>query len=381
MNMDNLRSYTHLMSLHLWKRRTLLRTFQLSPLNKAKLFVSVSDELLFEFSFTIIFLKENFPSTSSTYDAHAHKVIDLERSHESPHDYVRQQWIAAHDAVREHSAQAFRVPVPPLTALGSSAHSVSRSYRPMRPPSANTIAAAQSLLMLARQTFATQAAPVSAVQGWLDSVPVDVSVPPALSVSRQSSVVSHNSKQDTLPLGAEAATVRSVRPSHHSRSSQRTLVTNMVNVPVGIIDVTKNLTQNLFELANAQRQDAIQREAAILHLANSHREDATQREQSIREENAKIRNENAAREQKIREENVTREENAKVREKILKGNTWPFSVKNYKLKLTFRDKNSLLRQVLKIRKTTSWLCKTGMNLPRLKSIGNVKWPKRKPTEK
>jgi len=40
-----------------------------------------SDELLFDSS-----LKENFPSTSSTYDAHAHKVIDLERSHESPHD-------------------------------------------------------------------------------------------------------------------------------------------------------------------------------------------------------------------------------------------------------------------------------------------------------
>ena len=150
---------------------------------------------------------------------------------------VRQQWIAAHDAVREHSAPAFRVPAPPLAALGSSAHSVSRSYRPMRPPSANTNAAAQSLLTLTRQTFATEVAPVSAVQGWLDSVPVDVSVPPALSVSRQSSVVSHNSKQDTLPLGAEAATARSVRPSHHSRSSQRTQVTNrtMVNVPVGII--------------------------------------------------------------------------------------------------------------------------------------------------
>ena len=40
MNMDSLQSYTHLMSLHLWKRRTLLRTFQLSPLNKAKLFLS-----------------------------------------------------------------------------------------------------------------------------------------------------------------------------------------------------------------------------------------------------------------------------------------------------------------------------------------------------
>ena len=34
--MDSLRSYTHLMSLHLWKRRT----FQHLPLNKAKLFLS-----------------------------------------------------------------------------------------------------------------------------------------------------------------------------------------------------------------------------------------------------------------------------------------------------------------------------------------------------
>ena len=38
--MDSLRSYTHLMSLHLWKRRTLLRMFQHLPLNKAKLFLS-----------------------------------------------------------------------------------------------------------------------------------------------------------------------------------------------------------------------------------------------------------------------------------------------------------------------------------------------------
>jgi len=130
--------------------------------------------------------------------------------------------------------------------------------------------------------------------------------------------VSHNSKQDALPFGAEAATVRSVRPSHHSRSSQRTQVTNrtMVNVPVGIIDLTQNLTQNLFELVNAQRQDAIQREAAILHLANSNREDATQREQSIRGENAKIRNENATRERQIREENTKREQLAFQREKL-----------------------------------------------------------------
>ena len=67
-----------------------------------------SDDLLFDSS-----LKENFPSTSSTYVAHAYKVIDPERSHESPHDYVRQQWIAAHDSVHEHSAPAFRVPAPP----------------------------------------------------------------------------------------------------------------------------------------------------------------------------------------------------------------------------------------------------------------------------
>jgi len=40
MNMDSPRSYTHLMSLHLWKRRTLLRMFQHLPLNKAKLFIS-----------------------------------------------------------------------------------------------------------------------------------------------------------------------------------------------------------------------------------------------------------------------------------------------------------------------------------------------------
>jgi len=38
--MDSLRSYTHLMSLHLWKRRALLRMFQHLPLNKAKLFLS-----------------------------------------------------------------------------------------------------------------------------------------------------------------------------------------------------------------------------------------------------------------------------------------------------------------------------------------------------
>ena len=76
-----------------------------------------------------------------------------------------------------------------------------------------------------------------------------------------------------------------------------------------IIDLTQNLTQNLFELANAQRQDASQREAAILHLANSHREDATQREQSIR-------NENATRERQIREENTKREQLAFQREKI-----------------------------------------------------------------
>ena len=54
---------------------------------------------------------------------HVRSLIDLEMSHESPHDYVRRQWIAAHDAVREHSAPAFRVPAPPLAALGSSADS------------------------------------------------------------------------------------------------------------------------------------------------------------------------------------------------------------------------------------------------------------------
>ena len=69
--------------------------------SKSRCIEHQSDELLFVSS-----LKENFPSTSTTYDAHAHKVIDLERSRESPHDYVRQQWIAAHDAVRERSAPA-----------------------------------------------------------------------------------------------------------------------------------------------------------------------------------------------------------------------------------------------------------------------------------
>jgi len=37
--MDSLWSYTHLMLLHLWKRRTLVRMFQHLPLNKAKLFL------------------------------------------------------------------------------------------------------------------------------------------------------------------------------------------------------------------------------------------------------------------------------------------------------------------------------------------------------
>ena len=166
-----------------------------------------------------ITFKENFPSPSSTYDAHAHMVIDSERSYESPHDYVRQQWIAAHNAARKCSLPAFRVPAPPFATVRSPVYSVSRSLRPMRPPSTNTNDAAESLLMLTRQTFVTEAAPDSAVQGWLDSVPVDVPVPPASSVSRRSSVVSHNSIQDTLPLGAESVSIRSVRLSQHSRSS------------------------------------------------------------------------------------------------------------------------------------------------------------------
>jgi len=37
--MDSIRSYTHLMLLHLWKRRTLLRMFQHLPPNKDKLFL------------------------------------------------------------------------------------------------------------------------------------------------------------------------------------------------------------------------------------------------------------------------------------------------------------------------------------------------------
>jgi len=74
-------------------------------------------------------------------------------------------------------------------------------------------------------------------------------------------------------------------------------------VPEGIIDLTQNLTQNLFELSNAQREDATQREAATLHLANCHdefanhqREDATQREVAALQREQKIPEEIAKRE-------------------------------------------------------------------------------------
>ena len=59
-------------------------------------------------------------------------------------------------------------------------------------------------------------------------------------------------------------------------------------------------------------------------------------------------------------EKMLPKENDKFVRKILKGSSWLFNVKNYKLKLTFRDKNSSLRQALKIGKITSWLCKTKM---------------------
>jgi len=79
----------------------------------------------------------------------------------------------------------------------------------------------------------------------------------------------------------------------------------MVNVPLGITDLTQNLTQDLFELANAQRHDTSQREAAM-------REDANQREVAAVQGEQKIRQENAIRGQKIREENAEiRDDNAK----------------------------------------------------------------------
>jgi len=76
----------------------------------------------------------------------------------------------------------------------------------------------------------------------------------------------------------------------------------------------------LFELVNAQRQDAREREAAILHFANCQRKENTLREQKAREENTsreqKITEENTQQEQKIREDNLKREQLACQRKKL-----------------------------------------------------------------
>lgn len=244
------------------------------------------------------------PRTEFPFERSSHSSSSKE-NHEALHGHQRQHRIAARDAARDNPL--FCAPLPPSTAV-----TCQRPVTLQRPESANTNGSTKTLPMMNRGATATKAAPISAIQGWLNSAPVDTNVPPAPPVSRRTSITSYNRYQDSLPLGAEATTLsRSIRPSQHSRSSQKTQVTNrtMVSVPVGIIDLTQKLTQNLFELANAQRQDAREREAAILHFANCQREENALREQKAREENT-------LREQKIREDNIKREQLAYQREKL-----------------------------------------------------------------
>jgi len=97
--------------------------------------------------------------------------------------------------------------------------------------------------MMNRGATATKAVPISATQGWLNAVHVDIPVPATPPISRRTSLVtSYNPYQDSLPLEAEVSTMaRPARSSRHSRSSHKTQVTNrtMVNAPVGIVDLTQ----------------------------------------------------------------------------------------------------------------------------------------------
>ena len=68
--------------------------------------------------------------------------------------------------------------------------------------------------MMNKGATATEAVPISATQGWLNSATVDTHAPPAPPVSRRMSITSYNPYQDSLPLGAQAISLaQSIRPS------------------------------------------------------------------------------------------------------------------------------------------------------------------------